>query len=113
MKKVILGYLVHRQQEWISLVGPDELTFNTYMKKSKALWTRTHKCYLLPCNKKTTEQIRAVLSKVYILDTEPLRQGLLSRKKQADVTERKAVINTRQDASEYEAGLRDWEMRNA
>jgi hypothetical protein len=111
MKKVILGYLIHRQQEWISLMGPDELTFNTYMKKSKALWTRTHKCYLMPCNKKTVEQIRADLSKVYILDTEPLRQGLLSRKKQKDVTERKAVVNTRKATSEYEAGLRDWEMR--
>lgn len=113
MKKVILGHLIHRQQEWISLIGPDELTFNAYMKKSKALWTRTHKCYLLPCNKKTVEQIMADLSKNYILETEPLRQGLLSRKKQTDVPERKAIINARKTTSEYEAGLRDWEMRNA
>jgi len=95
------------------LIGPDELTFNTCMKKSKALWTRTHKCYLLPCNKKTAEQIKADLSKNYILDTEPLRLGLLSRKQQAKVPERRTVVNTRQTTSEYEAGLRDWEMRNA
>jgi hypothetical protein len=113
MKKVILGYLVHRDQEWISLTGPDELTFNKYMKKSKALWTRTHKCYLLPCNKKMAEQIRTDLSKNYMLDMEPLRQGLLSRKQQAGVPERKAVVNTSKAISEYEAGLRDWELRNA
>ena len=112
MKKVILSYLFHREKEWISLVGPDEKVFNTYMKKCKAVWTRTHKCYLLPCNKTAAEQIMTGLSKVYIIDPAPLRQVLMTRKEKASVSERKAVVKTRKTSSEYDAGLRDWEMRN-
>jgi hypothetical protein len=112
MKKVILGHLFHREKEWISIVGPDEKVFNTCMKKCKAIWTRTHKCYLLPFDKNAAEQIMAGLSKVYLIDPAPLRQVLMTRKEKSAVPERKAVVKTRKISSEYDAGLRDWEMRD-
>jgi hypothetical protein len=111
MKKVVIGYLFHRDKEWISLYGPDELRYNTYVKKSKAIWTKTYKCYLLPCTKAVAEKLRADLSKSYILDFEPLRLGLLSRKQHQVMPEKIVPAIFPQPENDFDTGLRDWEMR--
>jgi hypothetical protein len=111
MKKVILGYLYHREKEWISVFGPDELVFNTYVKNVKAVWTKTHKCYLMPCNKKVAEQIRADLLSNYIIDIEPLRVGLLSRSQQPVLSAKSDNTSSLRQVDDQEAGLRDWELR--
>ncbi len=113
MKKVILGYVYHREKEWISVFGPDELNFNAYVKKSKAVWTKTHKCYLLPCTKAVAEKLMADLSKRYIIDVEPLKMALVSKNQPEVKTPNKVKIEKAIQSDDYERGLRDWELRNA
>jgi len=111
MKKVILGYLFHREKEWISLFGPDELLFNKHMKACKAVWTKTHKCYLMPCNKKVAEKVKNDLSHNYIIDAEPLKSALILRKQQKITSVKKVKDNISRQTDDFERGLRDWELR--
>ena len=110
---MILGYVYHREKEWISLFGPDELGFNTYVKKCKAIWTRTHKCYLLPCTKAVAEKVMTDLSKRYVIDVEPLKKALVSRKQPVVKTPKKGKSEKTIQLDDYAIGLRDWELRNA
>jgi hypothetical protein len=112
MKKVVIGYLIHRGKEWISLFGPDELVFNNYVKKSKAVWTKTHKCYLLPCTKMVAGQVRADLSKSYVIDIEPLKMALFSKNQPMVKTPESGKIKKTIQSDDYDRGLRDWELRN-
>jgi hypothetical protein len=113
MRKVIFGYLFHREKEWISLFGPDELLFNNHMKACKAVWTKTHKCYLLPCNKMAVEKVEKALSPNYIIDKEPLKSALILRKKQIVPPVKTIKENFPRQLNDFERGLRDWELRNA
>jgi hypothetical protein len=113
MKKVVLGYLFHREKEWISVFGPDELVFNAYIKKIKAVWTRTHKCYLLPCTKAVAEKLMTDLSKRYVIDVEPLKMALLSKNQPKVKPPKKVKTEKPIQSDDYEKGLRDWELRNA
>ena len=110
---MILGYVYHREKEWISLFGPDELIFNAYVKRCKAVWTRTHKCYLLPCTKEVAEKLMTDLSKRYVIDVEPLKKGLVSRKQPVVKTPKKGKSEKTIQSDDYARGLRDWELRNA
>ena len=110
---MILGYVYHRKKEWISLFGPDELFFNSYVKKCKAVWTKTHKCYLLPCTKMVAEQVRADLSKSYVIDIEPLKMALFSKNQPMVKTPENVKIIKTIQSDDYDRGLRDWELRNA
>lgn len=84
METVILKPLFHRGAECIAIYSTQNATLNHYFqKKAGARWTRTNKCWWIPCTEKNYELLAKALKGKAILQIDELRQYLLERKKES------------------------------
>jgi len=79
---VILKPLHHRGKECIGIYSPQHATLNhCYQKHAGAKWSRTNKCWYIPCTEKNYEQLAKVLKGKAVLDLKELKSYLLNKKK--------------------------------
>jgi integrase/recombinase XerD len=87
MKTVILKPLFHHDEEIIGIYAPPEAGLNYVLqKKAGARWSKTKKCWYISCNQKNYEQLARLLKGIVNLETDELKQYLVSsRKKSAEL----------------------------
>lgn len=82
METIKLKALHHRDMECIGIFSRQNATLNYYyQKKAGAKWSRTNKCWYMPCTEKNYELLSIVLKGKAILEVEELKKYLLERKK--------------------------------
>ncbi|MEP6584720.1 MAG: tyrosine-type recombinase/integrase [Ginsengibacter sp.] len=82
MHAVILKPLFHNNTECIGIYSGQNATLNHYFqKKAGAKWSKTHKCWYIPCTEKNYEQLCEALAGKAIIDVGQLKQYLLEKKK--------------------------------
>ncbi len=101
METVKLTALFHRNEECIGIFSPQNATLNYYyQKKAGAKWSRSNKCWYVPCTEKNYELLCTALKGRAILEVEELKKYLLEKKKRVvagpvhKVTEEKTAIKT-------------------
>jgi integrase/recombinase XerD len=77
METVMLQPLLHKGTECIGIFSPQNATLNCYFQKAGAKWSRTNKCWYVPCSEKNYEQIAKALKGKAFLQTEELKKYLL------------------------------------
>jgi hypothetical protein len=88
METVTLKPLFHRGIECIAIYSnqsrlPSGATLNHYFQKNAgAKWSKTNKCWYMPCTEKNYELLSKVLRGKAILQTGELKKYLLERKKE-------------------------------
>jgi len=81
MEIVILKPLFHKSKECIAIYSVQNATLNYYFqKKAGAKWSRTNKCWYVPCTKKNYEQLCNALYGKAILKADELKRYLLEKK---------------------------------
>ncbi|HEY8689349.1 MAG TPA: tyrosine-type recombinase/integrase [Chitinophagaceae bacterium] len=81
METVTLKAFFHNEMECIGIFSGENATLNTiFQKKAGARWSRTHKCWYMPCTKKNYEMLANALSGKAILQTDLLKQYLENKK---------------------------------
>jgi integrase/recombinase XerD len=87
METVTLRPLLHNNAECIGIYAaqtrlPSGTSLNYYFqKKAGAKWSKTHKCWYVPCDRENYELLSSVLKDVTILDARELRKFLQEKKK--------------------------------
>jgi integrase/recombinase XerD len=82
METVTLKPLFHKEAECIGIYSAQNATLNHYFqKKAGAKWSRTHKCWYVPCTEKNYELLTKALKGKAILEVTELKKYLLERKK--------------------------------
>jgi integrase/recombinase XerD len=82
METVTLKPLQHRGVECIGIYSPANATLNHYyQKKAGAKWSRTCKCWYIPCSEKNYEQLAKVLMGKVVLELKELKSYLLEKQK--------------------------------
>jgi len=85
MEIVTLKPLQHRGVECIGIYSPPNATLNHYyQKKAGARWSRTCKCWYIPCTEKNYEQLAKVLIGKVVLDVKELKSYLLEKNKNSN-----------------------------
>jgi len=83
METVTLKPLLHNGAECIAIYSIQNATLNHYFqKKAGAKWSKTNKCWYMPCTEKNYELLAAALKGKAILQTDELKKYLLERKKE-------------------------------
>lgn len=88
METVTLKPLLHNGAECIAIYSVQSrllsgATLNHYFqKKAGAKWSKTNKCWYMPCTEKNYELLAAALKGKAILQTDELKKYLLERKKE-------------------------------
>lgn len=90
METVTLKALRHRDMECIGVYSPASClpsgeNLNYYFQKAGARWSRTCKCWYVPCTEKNYELLAKALTGKVILDVAELKKYLLERKKNKTV----------------------------
>jgi integrase/recombinase XerD len=81
MDTVMLQPLFHRGTECIGIFSPQNATLNYYFqRKAGAKWSRTHKCWYIPCTEKNYEQLTKALAGKATLQIDELKKYLLEKK---------------------------------
>ena len=81
METVTLKPLFHRGAECIGIYTTQNATLNHYFQKhAGAKWSRTHKCWYMPCTEKNYEILAKVLKGKAVLEVGELRKYLLEKK---------------------------------
>ncbi len=99
MEQVTLKVFWHNGTECIGIFSRQNATLNYYFqKKAEARWSRSHKCWYMPCLEKNYELLcRALVGKA-VLDVGELKEYLLERKKKqpdTHVTMQKKTLTKR------------------
>jgi integrase/recombinase XerD len=82
METITLKPLLHRETECIGIFSPQNATLNYYFqKKAGAKWSRTNKCWYVPCTENNYDLLAKALYGKVVLQTEELKKYLLERKK--------------------------------
>lgn len=82
MDTVMLQPLFHRGTECIGIFSPQNATLNYYFqRKAGAKWSRTHKCWYIPCTEKNYEQLTKALAGKATLQIDELKKYLLEKKR--------------------------------
>ena len=82
MEIVILKPFFHRSKECIAIYSTQNAALNYYFqKKAGAKWSKTNKCWYVPCTEKNYELLVKALAGKAILEADELRKYLLERKK--------------------------------
>ncbi len=85
METVVLKPLTHRGQEIIGIYSPQKGVLNhIFQKKANARWTKTHRCWYIPCNEESYNLLARSLKGIAKLETEDLKKYLLKRKRNND-----------------------------
>jgi len=82
MEIVSLKPLFHNNEPCIGIYSIQNATFNYYFeKKGGAKWSRTNKCWYIPCVEEKYEKLCKALHGKAIIQTEELKAYLKERKK--------------------------------
>ncbi len=82
MEAVTLKPLYHNNIECIGIYSRQNSTLNHYyQKKAGAKWSRTNKCWYMPCTEKNYELLCKALAGKAIVDVAELKKYLLEKKK--------------------------------
>jgi len=82
METVTLKAIFHNEIECIGIFSKQNATLNYYFqKKAGAKWSRSNKCWYLPCTEKNYETLSRTLSGKAILELKDLKEYLLEKKK--------------------------------
>jgi integrase/recombinase XerD len=112
METVILKPLFHNGTECIGIFSPQSATLNYYFqKKAGAKWSRTNKCWYIPCTEKNYEILSKTLSGKAILQPEALKVYLLEKKKHKPV--QSIVYPTKTISSQQLKSLPDYSIKYA
>lgn len=90
METVTLKPLQHRGEECIGIYSPQSRLLSVatlnhyYQKKAGAKWSRTNKCWYIPCTEKKYEQLAKVLKGLAVLEVSELKKYLLEKRKNTD-----------------------------
>jgi site-specific recombinase XerD len=94
METVMLQPLFHKGMECIGIFSVQNATLDCYLQKGGAKWSRTNKCWYVPCTEKNYQQVAKALKGKAVLQTEELKKYLLGRKTRSDKVQWQApVIN--------------------
>ncbi|MEP6949974.1 MAG: phage integrase N-terminal SAM-like domain-containing protein, partial [Ginsengibacter sp.] len=81
METVILNAFYHRDKECIGIFSNQNAALNyIFQKKAGARWSRTNKCWYVPCTENNYELLSKSLSGKADLQTDALKEYLLKRK---------------------------------
>src|ERR1700690_677059 len=81
METVTLKPLFHKGAECIGIFSPQNATLNYYFqKKAGAKWSRSNKCWYMPCTEKNYEMLVKALRGVAAIDAAELKKYLIERK---------------------------------
>ncbi len=82
MEVVTLKPLFHRNEECIGIYAPQKSLLNhVFQKKANAKWSKTQRCWYLPCTEVNYKILTAALRGVAHVDVADLRKHLTGRKK--------------------------------
>ncbi len=81
METVTLKDLLHRGTECIGIYGRQNAGLNSAFQKAGAKWSRTNRCWYIPCTEKNYGLLGKVLKGVATLEVEELKKYLLEKKK--------------------------------
>lgn len=82
METVILKPLYHREQECIGIYFKKNNLLQGYIQQGAgANWSKTHRCWYIPCNRKNYEALAKNLKGKAILDSSELSKYLSAKKK--------------------------------
>ena len=82
METVKLTAFFHRDAECIGIHCPQNARLNHYFqKKAGAKWTKTHKCWYMPCSEKNYEMLARALKGIAQLEVTELKKYLLEKKR--------------------------------
>ncbi len=82
MEIVTLKPLFHNNIECIGIHSVQNATLNYYFqKKAGAKWSKTNKCWYIPCTEENYQQLASTLSAKATLEVRELKKYLLDRKK--------------------------------
>lgn len=82
MHSFTLSYLQHRGKEWIAIKAAPGETFNRIVKKLKARYTRTHRCWLLPFTKESVDGLKKCFGDIAVRQLDDLKNKIEQQKKQ-------------------------------
>jgi len=82
MNTITLKYIFHKDKECIGIYFAKVDKWNDAMFSAGASWSNTHRCFLLPCNRKSMEKIKSVFGANAEFDATQLKQMLEERKSQ-------------------------------
>src|SRR5665647_2865445 len=81
MEIVTLKGLLHKRTECIAIYSVQNATLNYYFqKKAGAKWSKTNKCWYVPCTEENYEQLCNALYGKAILQADELKRYLLEKK---------------------------------
>lgn len=93
MEAVTLKPLFHNNMECIGIYSRQNSTLNHYFqKKAGARWSRTNKCWYMPCTEKNYKQLCKALSGTAIVDVAELKKYLLEKKKDIPVADKNIAL---------------------
>jgi integrase/recombinase XerD len=82
METVTLKPLFHKEAECIGIYAAQNATLNHYFqKKAGAKWSKTHKCWYVPCTEKHYKLLSKTLKGIAALEVTDLKKYLLERGK--------------------------------
>jgi integrase/recombinase XerD len=84
METVILKPLLHKETECIGIFSPQKATLNYYFQKAGARWSRTNKCWYVPCTEKNYEILAKTLSGKAVLQNDDLKKISFRKEKKFD-----------------------------
>jgi site-specific recombinase XerD len=84
MQNMTTGYLIHCGRECITVHFDHIIRLNNILAKlPDARWSRTHKCWLLPCTPAHYKQLANSLKGIATIDATQLNEALLKRRRTA------------------------------
>ena len=103
MQTVKLTSLMHREAECIGIYSEQNATLNFYYKKAGARWSKTKKCWYVPCTETNYEQMAKTLKGKAILDTSDLKKYLTERRKTGGLIPQRIQAKTDKVATQKQA----------
>ncbi|MFM9909280.1 MAG: tyrosine-type recombinase/integrase [Chitinophagaceae bacterium] len=82
MPSFTLSYLQHRSKEWIAIKAAPSESFNQVLRKLNAVFTKTHKCWLMPFTKESVDALKKTFGDIAIRQLEDLKKKVEQQKKQ-------------------------------
>jgi integrase/recombinase XerD len=95
MDTVILKPLFHRNKECIGIYVDRNAQLNQiFQKRLAAKWSKTNRCWYVPCTEKNYEQLASVLRGLARLDVTALKEYLLQRKQRSIPPQPAAIVKS-------------------
>lgn len=96
MGSIILDYLIHRGNEWISVACENKESINTILRRHDARWTKTHRCWLIHCSKDNLRNLLAALEGKASVNWDLLKIALEKRRNTQPSKKKEAKIKAQE-----------------